>query len=266
MRASGSRSRRAARRGSALAVAFVPIGSGSSLLQSRESGARCRRPRADADACALPRVRASAAARLDAWSRSLTGVPEPAAAYGPDSCFRNPVDLGGACGFNGKRSSEDVPQLKHMGPNGASPSPRSSPNPGPANGAAESPLCIGSAEGRRWRPAGSAAAICCPARSCCLTPTGHNAAWLLCSATGSVVVLKVCRQPRPAAYFRMARIPQSGWALSLVVHLSSLVERRSRAENAQVELENDQCALRCRIAWLSECLPAGESVLLRFGA
>jgi hypothetical protein len=41
----------------------------TSLADSRESGARCRRPRADARACALPRMRASVAARADACFR-----------------------------------------------------------------------------------------------------------------------------------------------------------------------------------------------------
>jgi hypothetical protein len=50
--------------------------------------------------------------------------------------------------------------------------------------------------------------------------------------------------------------------LSLLVHLSSLVVRRSRAcsfEKAEVELDHDQRELRHRIAWLSERLAAGAT-------
>ncbi len=49
----------------------------------------------------------------------------------------------------------------------------------------------------------------------------------------------------------------------LLVHLSSLVQRRSRAssfEKAEVELEHDQLELRSRIAWLSERLAAGAAL------
>lgn len=56
---------------------------------------------------------------------------------------------------------------------------------------------------------------------------------------------------RERARFRIATIEQSGPALSLVVHLISVVERRSRAcsfENAEVELESDKRELRDRIA------------------
>jgi hypothetical protein len=51
------------------------------------------------------------------------------------------------------------------------------------------------------------------------TPLAVTApAWLLCSATGSAVMLTGGRQRwlRPAAYFRLARIRQSQTALSLV--------------------------------------------------
>jgi hypothetical protein len=47
------------------------------------------------------------------------------------------------------------------------------------------------------------------------------------------------------------------------VHLSSLVERRSRIsslENAEVELEHDQLERRSRIAWQSERLAAGAEL------
>jgi hypothetical protein len=55
------------------------------------------------------------------------------------------------------------------------------------------------------------------------------------------------------------RLPQ-------LVHLSSLVERRSRAssfEKAEVELEHDQLELRSRIAWLSERLTAGAALTVQ---
>ena len=55
----------------------------------------------------------------------------------------------------------------------------------------------------------------------------------------------------------------SAASLLVLVHLISLVERRSRVssfEKAEVELEHDQLELRSRIAWLSECLAAGVAL------
>ena len=49
----------------------------------------------------------------------------------------------------------------------------------------------------------------------------------------------------------------------LGVHLSSLVERRSRAsssEKADVEVEHDQLELRPRTPWLSERIAAGAAL------
>ena len=70
------------------------------------------------------------------------------------------------------------------------------------------------------------------------------------------------RSPTQQAHFRIATIRQSGPALSLVVHLISLVERRSRAcsfENAEVGLESDERELRDRVAWQSGRLAGGAA-------
>jgi hypothetical protein len=60
-----------------------------------------------------------------------------------------------------------------------------------------------------------------------------------------------------------AAISASAATALLFVHLSSLVERRSRAssfEKAEVELEHDQLELRSRIAWPSERLATGAAL------
>ena len=83
---------------------------------------------------------------------------------------------------------------------------------------------------------------------CCLTPIRVTApAWPLCSATGSAVGLTVGGSAglRPAAYFRMARIRQSGPALSLVVHSTSPAPAARRARVAGGG-DNSLLALRVR--------------------
>ena len=67
----------------------------------------------------------------------------------------------------------------------------------------------------------------------------------------------------PAPHRQAGATRQCPGSLLKIVHLSSLVERRSRVssfEKAEVKLEHDQLELRSRIAWVSERLAAGAAL------
>ena len=101
--------------------------------------------------------------------------------------------------------------------------------------------------GSRWRPSGDAAS----SRPRFSLPHETSGMWpKVCPLSGAATCsrqlfcINMAKQPPPT---------HEG-SLLLVVHLSRLVERRSRAysfEKAEVELEQDQRDRRQRVAWVS---------------